>query len=183
MQAPLNSEQRHISARVHTHDRCPWKDALGMPPILNTSSITYLPLGFRSAMKGVRSDTLWKSSMVSLMPTECAMAMRWRTAFVEPPRIMVSTCTAKRYVRHFRVVLRAPRYNEKNQCNLTIAFSNAERVIMSRGRMFFSSRLNSGIPCHASPSSPYCVRLVISDSEIAGRHKGSTHEVNDEDLG
>jgi hypothetical protein len=53
--------------------------------------MTYLPLGLISARKGIRSDTAWKSSMPSLMPTECAIAMRCKTAFVEPPRIMVRT--------------------------------------------------------------------------------------------
>ena len=63
----------------------------GIPPILYTSSITYFPLGLRSAMNGTRSDTDWKSSIVRLIPTECAIAMRCSTAFVEPPRIIVNT--------------------------------------------------------------------------------------------
>jgi len=67
------------------------KNEPGIPPILYTSSITYFPLGLRSAMNGTRSDTDWKSSIVRLMPTECAMAMRCSTAFVEPPRIIVNT--------------------------------------------------------------------------------------------
>ena len=72
----------------------------------------HLPEGFRSEMKGIRSETRWKSSSVSGMPTECAMAMRCRTALVEPPVAMTQT----------------------------IAFSNAARVMMSRGLMsFFSS--------------------------------------------
>ena len=66
----------------------------GIPPILCTSSITYFPLGLRSAINGMRSDTDWKSSIVRLMPTECAIAMRCNTAFVEPPRIIVNTCRA-----------------------------------------------------------------------------------------
>ena len=36
---------------------------------LCTSSMTYFPLGFRSAMKGTRSLTRWKSSMVRFRPT------------------------------------------------------------------------------------------------------------------
>ena len=42
-------------------------------------------------MKGILSDTLWKSSMSNLIPTECAMAIKCRTAFVEPPRMIVKT--------------------------------------------------------------------------------------------
>ena len=54
--------------------------------------MTYLPEGFKSAMNGVRSDTAWKSSRVKLIPTECAIAIKCKTALVEPPRIMVKTC-------------------------------------------------------------------------------------------
>ena len=76
-----------------------------------TSSMTYLPEGLRSAMKGTRSDTAWKSSRVSSMPTACAMAIRWSTALVDPPSAMMST----------------------------MAFSNAARVMMSLGLRSISS--------------------------------------------
>ena len=79
----------------------------GVPPMLWRSAITYFPDGFRSAKKGVRSLTAWKSSMLRSMPTECAMAIRCRTAFVEPPVMFTSI----------------------------MAFSKASRVRMSDGRI------------------------------------------------
>ena len=48
----------------------------GVPPTLWTSSMTYLPDGFKSAMNGVLLETAWKSSRVNLMPTECAIAIK-----------------------------------------------------------------------------------------------------------
>ena len=68
------------------------ENLLGMPPILYTCSMTYFPLGLRSAMKGIRSETRWKSSIVSVIPTERAIGIKCSTAFVEPPRIIVRTC-------------------------------------------------------------------------------------------
>ena len=80
--------------------------------------MTYLPDGFRSARNGVLSDTAWKSSMVSLMPTALAMAIRCKTAFVLPPRIFTTI----------------------------IAFSKACRVRMSRGRISSLSRFLTASP-------------------------------------
>ena len=80
--------------------------------------MTYLPLGLRSAMKGTRSLTSWKSSMPSGTPAARAMAMRWSTAFVEPP----STIT------------------------ITIALSKAFRVMIRLGRRSSSSRFRSAAP-------------------------------------
>ena len=64
-------------------------------------------------MKGTRSETRWKSSIVSATPAERAIARKWSTALVEPPVAMTST----------------------------IAFSKAARVMTSRGLMsrFISS--------------------------------------------
>ena len=93
----------------------------GVPPIFCTSSITYLPEGLRSAMKGTRSEHRWKSSSVRSMPTERAMAMRWSTALVLPPRAIT----------------------------VTMAFSKAARVMMSRGLMSFSSRLRTAAPARS----------------------------------
>jgi len=107
-----------------------------MPPILCTSSMTYLPDGLRSATNGIRSLTAWKSSMPSLTPHECAMAIRCRTALVEPPRIMVRT----------------------------MAFSNAARVMMSRGRMLFSRRRRMAGPT-ASHSSCFSLYAAGVDDE------------------
>mmetsp|Transcript_10568 Transcript_10568/g.39160 ORF Transcript_10568/g.39160 Transcript_10568/m.39160 type:complete len:219 (+) Transcript_10568:606-1262(+) len=90
----------------------------GVPPTLCRSSMTYFPEGFRSAMKGVLSDTAWKSSRVRVMPTECAMAIKCSTAFVLPPRAMM----------------------------VTMAFSNAARVMISRGFKSISSRCRIALP-------------------------------------
>lgn len=76
-------------------------------PTLCISSMTYLPLGFKSAMKGVLSLIVWKSSMLKGTSTECAMASRCSTAFVLPPKAMTTV----------------------------IAFSKACLVMMSRGLM------------------------------------------------
>jgi hypothetical protein len=85
---------------------------------LCTSSMTYLPEGLRSAMKGTLSETAWKSSRVSVMPTACAMAIRCSTALVDPPSAMM----------------------------ITMAFSNAARVMMSRGLRSISSMCLMALP-------------------------------------
>lgn len=54
------------------------------------SSITYFPLGFRSARRGVVSLMRWKSSSVRSTPTARAMARKCSTALVEPPRAMTT---------------------------------------------------------------------------------------------
>ena len=82
-----------------------------MPPMRCTSSATYFPPGFRSAMYGVRRMISTTSSMVKRMPASCAIAGRCRPALVEPP--VAPTTTA--------------------------AFSSALRVTMSRGRSRLSS--------------------------------------------
>mmetsp|Transcript_3241 Transcript_3241/g.7979 ORF Transcript_3241/g.7979 Transcript_3241/m.7979 type:complete len:298 (+) Transcript_3241:342-1235(+) len=90
----------------------------GVPPTVCRSSITYFPEGLRSARKGVLSLMRWKSSSVISTPTLWAIAMRWSTAFVDPPSAMMTT----------------------------IAFSKAAFVMMSRGRMSFSSRFRTAWP-------------------------------------
>ena len=85
----------------------------GVPPTLCKSSCTYLPLGRRSARYGTRSLVRWKSSIVSGTSTARAIAMRCSTALVEPPTAITTA----------------------------IAFSNASRVITSRGLMSFSMQL------------------------------------------
>mmetsp|Transcript_15904 Transcript_15904/g.41237 ORF Transcript_15904/g.41237 Transcript_15904/m.41237 type:complete len:264 (+) Transcript_15904:302-1093(+) len=90
----------------------------GVPPTLCRSSMTYLPEGFRSAMKGTRLETFWKSSMLSGTLQALAIASRCSTALVEPPVAMMST----------------------------IAFSNAARVMMSRGLRSIFMRLSSAAP-------------------------------------
>ena len=98
----------------------------GMPPTVCRSSMTYAPLGLKSASSGVWSLTLlkvvdgqWQRS------TDLAMAIRWSTALVEPP----STET------------------------ITMAFSNASRVMMSRGFRSSSSRFLIAAPAREHSSS------------------------------
>mmetsp|Transcript_19205 Transcript_19205/g.30505 ORF Transcript_19205/g.30505 Transcript_19205/m.30505 type:complete len:209 (+) Transcript_19205:517-1143(+) len=63
----------------------------GVPPILCISSMTYLPLGLRSAINGTFWLILLKASSSSSTPAARAIAKRWSTAFVDPPRAIVST--------------------------------------------------------------------------------------------
>mmetsp|Transcript_100366 Transcript_100366/g.323943 ORF Transcript_100366/g.323943 Transcript_100366/m.323943 type:complete len:218 (+) Transcript_100366:671-1324(+) len=63
----------------------------GVPPILWTSSMRYLPLGFRSAMSAVFAPKCWKSSITSSMPAVAAIARRCSTALVEPPSAFTTT--------------------------------------------------------------------------------------------
>mmetsp|Transcript_21366 Transcript_21366/g.39993 ORF Transcript_21366/g.39993 Transcript_21366/m.39993 type:complete len:324 (-) Transcript_21366:35-1006(-) len=102
--------------------RSPWSSryfmTAGTPPMPSMSSITYLPEGFRSAMKGTLSEMVWKSSMVRSTPAALAMAIRCSTALVEPPSAIV----------------------------ITTAFSNAARVMMSLGLMSLAMRCLSAAP-------------------------------------
>ena len=97
----------------------------GVPPIFCTSSMTYFPLGLRSAMKGTRSEQAWKSSSVSFTPTARAMAIRCNTALVLPPSAIT----------------------------VTMAFSKAARVMMSRGLMSLASRCLMAAPARSHSSS------------------------------
>jgi hypothetical protein len=87
--------------------------------------MTYLPEGFRSARKGMRSLTRWKSFRSRGTSTALAIAIRWRTALVEPPRAIT----------------------------MTIAFSNASRVMMSRGFRSSSRRFLIAAPARKHSSS------------------------------
>lgn len=97
-----------------------------------------MPEGLRSEMKGTRSETRWKSSSVSVMPTEWAMAMRCSTALVLPPVAIT----------------------------VTIAFSNAARVMMSRGRMSFFRSWSAYRPAMLH-TQPLC-RVVHAHGQCAG---------------
>ena len=96
-----------------------------MPPARSTSTATYLPPGLRSAINGVRSLTVSKSSIVSGTPASRAIARRCRTALVEPP---VAATQA-------------------------MAFSNALRVRMSLGRTPLRNRSITNFPQRAPTSS------------------------------
>mmetsp|Transcript_23126 Transcript_23126/g.39746 ORF Transcript_23126/g.39746 Transcript_23126/m.39746 type:complete len:224 (+) Transcript_23126:870-1541(+) len=80
---------------------------IGTPPMLSRSSITYLPKGLKSPMRGTRAATRLKSSIDSATWASWARARRCSTAFVDPPSAIMTV----------------------------MAFSNAGRVIMSRARM------------------------------------------------
>ena len=99
----------------------------------------YLPLGLRSQSTGTLLPISVKSSSSSGMSAEWAMANRWRTAFVEPPRQMTTV----------------------------IAFSNASRVMMSRGQIFFSIRLTTAAP--AASASRRFSSDTASCAELSGK--------------
>ena len=79
----------------------------GTPPMRSMSAMWYLPWGLVSARCGTRAATLLKSSSSSSTRASWAMAKRWSTALVEPPRAMVTA----------------------------MAFSKASLVIIWRGRI------------------------------------------------
>ena len=62
----------------------------GRPPIRWKSSCIYLPDGLKSPITGVLSEIAWKSSCVRSTPTVRAMAIKCKTAFVEPPRTITT---------------------------------------------------------------------------------------------
>mmetsp|Transcript_30706 Transcript_30706/g.81669 ORF Transcript_30706/g.81669 Transcript_30706/m.81669 type:complete len:215 (-) Transcript_30706:689-1333(-) len=100
----------------------------GVPPMFCTSSITYLPDGFRSARNGVLSEMRWKSSRLIWQAGswhERDIAIRWSTAFVEPPVIIT----------------------------IAMAFSKAALVMMSRGLRSSLRRLSTASPTQAHSSS------------------------------
>ena len=113
------------------------------PPILINSAITYLPLGLRSASTGARLPMRVKSSIDSFTPAACAIASRCSTALVDPPSAMI----------------------------VTIAFSNAFFVRMSRGRMFFSIRLATAAP--ALTQSSFLSSEIAACAELLGRLRPS----------
>mmetsp|Transcript_28021 Transcript_28021/g.47614 ORF Transcript_28021/g.47614 Transcript_28021/m.47614 type:complete len:222 (-) Transcript_28021:856-1521(-) len=100
----------------------------GVPPMFWTSSMTNLPDGFKSARNGVTSERRWKSSneiATSGFWHERLIAIKWRTAFVEPPVIIT----------------------------MRIAFSKAALVMISRGLMSFSSKIFIAAPALSHSSS------------------------------
>ena len=105
-----------------------------------SSDIEYLPLGRRSASTGTRAPMRVKSSSVSGTPASCAIASRCSTALVEPPSAMTTV----------------------------MAFSNASRVRMSRGRM---PRFDQVDDRRAGPlgSRAACLRETASCAELFGR--------------
>ena len=89
-----------------------------IPPARCISAATNLPEGFRSHNSGVRSLTVWKSSISSCTPASRAIASRCNTAFVDPPLAATDA----------------------------IAFSKASRVRMSRGFSPFCKTFMTTLP-------------------------------------
>ena len=63
----------------------------GRPPALWKSSIYPVPTGLQFTSTGVAADASWMSSSVRSTPARRAMAMRWITALVDPPRAASTT--------------------------------------------------------------------------------------------
>ena len=89
----------------------------GTPPMRSRSDMWYLPWGLVSARWGTRAATVLKSSSVRSTRASLAMASRWSTALVEPPRAMTTA----------------------------MAFSNASLVMIWRGRMPGPQQLDHGL--------------------------------------
>ncbi len=115
-----------------------------MPPMAMSSDISARPLGRTSASTGTRLPMRVKSSSPSFTRASWAMARRCSTALVEPDNAMV----------------------------MVIAFSNALRVRMSRGRMPASSSFTTASPARrqslrfGSPTAS-CAELLGSDRPSA----------------
>ncbi len=95
------------------------------PPTRSRSVITNFPAGRTSTRCGVRREIRSKSSSASSTPASWAMASRCSTAFVEPPRAITTA----------------------------IAFSNASRVMICRGRMSARSTSVSARPLSRAKTS------------------------------
>lgn len=101
--------------------------------------MVYFPLGFRSASTGVFSPIRVKSSMFRSMLAAWAMARRWSTAFVEPPRAVITV----------------------------MAFSKDFFVRMSEGLISFSNNFNTARP--AASQSCFLSFEMASWAELPGR--------------
>ena len=95
-----------------------WAITTGTPPTWSTSAMWYWPWGLVSAMWGTLAATRLKSSSSRSTSASWAMASRWSTALVEPPRAMTTA----------------------------MAFSKASLVMIWRGRMFWRSSSTTALP-------------------------------------
>ena len=111
----------------------------GVPPCACKSSITYFPLGLKSASIGVISPNRIKSSRESSTLAAFAIAIRCITALVEPPRMITRR----------------------------IAFSNDFFVRMSLGLISFSS--NCLTAAAASTISSFFSLLLAGFEEVYGK--------------
>ena len=59
----------------------------------------YLPDGLKSPITGVRSEMAWKSSCVRSIPTVRAIAIKCKTALVEPPSTMTTVMASSKASR------------------------------------------------------------------------------------
>lgn len=80
-----------VDRSIHPSIHPPLRRSTHTTRTLCKSSITYFPLGFKSAMNGTLSLILWKSSSVTSIPHALAIAIRCSTAFVLPPVAMTNT--------------------------------------------------------------------------------------------
>ena len=110
-----------------------------VPPIWTSSLIMYFPDGFRSAKTGTFAPIRVKSSIDRSTFIASAIAIKWRTALVEPPKVIISV----------------------------MAFSNAFLVIISLGLMSFSRRLRTASP--AREQSLFLSSEIASWAEEFGR--------------
>ena len=111
-----------------------------MPPMATSSLMRKRPLGFKSASTGTRAPMRVKSSSFSATPAVWAMARRWSTALVEPPRAMTTV----------------------------MAFSKASFVMMSSGRMPRLMRSKTAMPAARASAAlagevAFCAELLGKD--------------------
>ena len=108
----------------------------GTPPMRSMSTMWYFPCGLVSARCGTLAATRLKSSNSSSTSASKAMAMRWSTALVEPPRAMTTA----------------------------MAFSKAALVMIWRGRMPSRSRFITACPL-AKATSARRRSIAAADAE------------------
>ena len=101
------------------------RNTTGTPPTRSRSVMWNLPPGFISAMWGTLAAIRLKSSRSKSTPASLAMASRWSTALVDPPRALATA----------------------------IAFSKAFLVMMSRGRIPSFNMLTTAAPAARASSS------------------------------
>ena len=89
-----------------------------IPPIFTNSDIIYFPLGLRSPKTGTFLPILVKSFNSNFIPIAFAIASKCKTAFVDPPKVIVTV----------------------------MALINAFRVIISFGVIFFSNKFFIALP-------------------------------------
>lgn len=93
-EATFSANVEHVMVGIPPSSSCAAMRSFcteGTPPMAYRSAMKYFPEGARSAMKGILSETRWMSSSVRATPAVAAMARKWTTPLVLPPRAMVMT--------------------------------------------------------------------------------------------